>query len=114
MSSFNGWVKLMADRVKFMELRQPHAGFAFFSRLATEFLNDLVIVFRSEWMSLKLRFVSSVFTFRALVCLVMGSCLTFGWSPQLHADDAADIKACLLYTSPSPRDATLSRMPSSA
>ena len=26
----------------------------------------------------------------------------------------ADIKVCLLYTSPSPRDATLSRMPSSA
>ena len=26
----------------------------------------------------------------------------------------ADIKDCLLYTSPSPRDATLSRMPSSA
>ena len=26
----------------------------------------------------------------------------------------ADAKACLLYTSPSPRDATLSRMPSSA
>ena len=25
-----------------------------------------------------------------------------------------DIRACLLYTSPSPRDATLSRMPSSA
>ena len=25
-----------------------------------------------------------------------------------------DIKPCLLYTSPSPRDATLSRMPSSA
>ena len=25
-----------------------------------------------------------------------------------------DLKACLLYTSPSPRDATLSRMPSSA
>jgi len=55
-SSFNGWVKLMADRVKFMELRQPRAGFAFFSRLVTEFLSDLVIVFRSEWMSLKLRF----------------------------------------------------------
>ena len=31
-------------------------------------------------------------------------------------DRAIDIvnKACLLYTSPSPRDATLSRMPSSA
>ena len=26
----------------------------------------------------------------------------------------ADINGCLLYTSPSPRDATLSRMPSSA
>ena len=26
----------------------------------------------------------------------------------------ADVQACLLYTSPSPRDATLSRMPSSA
>ena len=25
-----------------------------------------------------------------------------------------DVKTCLLYTSPSPRDATLSRMPSSA
>ena len=30
-----------------------------------------------------------------------------------NADHGAD-KACLLYTSPSPRDATLSRMPSSA
>ena len=28
--------------------------------------------------------------------------------------DIASIKTCLLYTSPSPRDATLSRMPSSA
>ena len=26
----------------------------------------------------------------------------------------SEIKGCLLYTSPSPRDATLSRMPSSA
>ena len=30
----------------------------------------------------------------------------------LEAEDDSDI--CLLYTSPSPRDATLSRMPSSA
>ena len=28
--------------------------------------------------------------------------------------DQGDYSACLLYTSPSPRDATLSRMPSSA
>ena len=38
---------------------------------------------------------------------------------QLGKDEAdyvmfIDRKACLLYTSPSPRDATLSRMPSSA
>ena len=30
------------------------------------------------------------------------------------ADSAENLLACLLYTSPSPRDATLSRMPSSA
>ena len=30
------------------------------------------------------------------------------------AENLANLKACLLYTSPSPRDATLSRMPSSA
>ena len=42
-------------------------------------------------------------------------------TPLLEQDKAADktetespIKSCLLYTSPSPRDATLSRMPSSA
>ena len=37
-------------------------------------------------------------------------------SPESHARDtiAAGDGFCLLYTSPSPRDATLSRMPSSA
>ena len=37
-------------------------------------------------------------------------------TPVLDALDAAIARAggCLLYTSPSPRDATLSRMPSSA
>ena len=30
------------------------------------------------------------------------------------SDTASELKGCLLYTSPSPRDATLSRMPSSA
>ena len=29
-------------------------------------------------------------------------------------EEVADLDLCLLYTSPSPRDATLSRMPSSA
>ena len=32
----------------------------------------------------------------------------------ITAADAGNSKDCLLYTSPSPRDATLSRMPSSA
>ena len=33
---------------------------------------------------------------------------------SLVQDLGEALKACLLYTSPSPRDATLSRMPSSA
>ena len=35
------------------------------------------------------------------------------FAAQIATEDAVK-KACLLYTSPSPRDATLSRMPSSA
>ena len=31
-----------------------------------------------------------------------------------YLDDSSDSKACLLYTSPSPRDLSTSRMPSSA
>ena len=34
--------------------------------------------------------------------------------PEKHGGSGFDILTCLLYTSPSPRDATLSRMPSSA
>ena len=33
---------------------------------------------------------------------------------ELQEEDFSEGKLCLLYTSPSPRDATLSRMPSSA
>ena len=41
-----------------------------------------------------------------------GVCLTV---TELPGDGYwADVSTCLLYTSPSPRDATLSRMPSSA
>ena len=35
---------------------------------------------------------------------------SFGW----QADEAVELASCLLYTSPSPRDRTRSRMPSSA
>ena len=34
--------------------------------------------------------------------------------PKPSTNTSSATKACLLYTSPSPRDATLSRMPSSA
>ena len=34
--------------------------------------------------------------------------------PEEQRNDAQQVCHCLLYTSPSPRDATLSRMPSSA
>ena len=33
---------------------------------------------------------------------------------QIHHENKIKFETCLLYTSPSPRDATLSRMPSSA
>ena len=35
-------------------------------------------------------------------------------TPVISDREFDELKACLLYTSPSPRDATLSRMPSSA
>ena len=34
--------------------------------------------------------------------------------PEIEYDNVDSARGCLLYTSPSPRDATLSRMPSSA
>ena len=34
--------------------------------------------------------------------------------PQINIEHIKSLNTCLLYTSPSPRDATLSRMPSSA
>ena len=36
------------------------------------------------------------------------------WAKQVVFEPLRKYKVCLLYTSPSPRDATLSRMPSSA
>ena len=42
---------------------------------------------------------------------------TYPWAPEVDFNKRTEIDTddiCLLYTSPSPRDATLSRMPSSA
>ena len=54
-----------------------------------------------------------------LVGSVSGGCIEKQLAVRIDEDDRAKIFAhtistCLLYTSPSPRDATLSRMPSSA
>ena len=49
-------------------------------------------------------------------CFIMGQSATVG-EGSIGADElkvSGDGTSCLLYTSPSPRDATLSRMPSSA
>ena len=51
------------------------------------------------------RVSSLVFTLLAMTCFFLG-----GISGIVNAQD----EACLLYTSPSPRDGLLSRMPSSA
>ena len=45
---------------------------------------------------------------------IVNICSIEALTPALNHSHYAASKACLLYTSPSPRDATLSRMPSSA
>ena len=56
-------------------------------------------------------------TKRIGVHLIRGSCIVFAnmaFFLALATMPLSDVTTCLLYTSPSPRDATLSRMPSSA
>ena len=50
----------------------------------------------------------------ALQFVVNAVILDHGNVSFANKEEAKDDKICLLYTSPSPRDATLSRMPSSA
>ena len=52
----------------------------------------------------------------ALIQCLFGLCLRYitRFERQQRVTVAALLNSCLLYTSPSPRDATLSRMPSSA
>eukprot|EP00656_Telonema_subtile_P002396 TRINITY_DN11057_c0_g2_i1.p1 TRINITY_DN11057_c0_g2~~TRINITY_DN11057_c0_g2_i1.p1 ORF type:complete len:101 (-),score=9.88 TRINITY_DN11057_c0_g2_i1:52-354(-) len=49
---------------------------------------------------------------RAVNCSKMGS--IWAWSASRRTDLDNNLSSCLLYTSPSPRDRTRSRMPSSA
>ena len=43
-----------------------------------------------------------------------GASFSNDYSVQVDKGEAKQLKACLLYTSPSPRDGRISRMPSSA
>ena len=45
---------------------------------------------------------------------LLAAASSLGEAPPKFTRKSSAAKACLLYTSPSPRDATLSRMPSSA
>ena len=61
--------------------------------------------------------MSSVQRLDPITVLLWFALLAFGWvmisSATMVGQNGAPM-GCLLYTSPSPRDATLSRMPSSA
>ena len=52
---------------------------------------------------------------RKLLCSGKYSCVILAFDPQLRREVVLKIyRPCLLYTSPSPRDLSTSRMPSSA
>ena len=75
---------------------------------------------RENWRSVDGREVTPHQLSGAAGCLTRSSCLCKGQArpnnPDIHGQHKSSgiYKSCLLYTSPSPRDATLSRMPSSA
>ena len=72
--------------------------------------NDTPVTCTEEYLSEALwRFESTIKAQKAII--VVGA---EGSGSKLAALAAAQALDCLLYTSPSPRDATLSRMPSSA
>ena len=50
----------------------------------------------------------------AILCIAVGAGAAGALNMALEGETDALMRRCLLYTSPSPRDATLSRMPSSA
>ena len=69
------------------------------------------------------RFVADLVAFKATVVLINAAGISASYptrlpfhyqGPYLKGDSLADIIDCLLYTSPSPRDLSTSRMPSSA
>ena len=59
-------------------------------------------------------YLEEINNFEEMIEEIENEALYFGEYDDLNAVITINAGACLLYTSPSPRDATLSRMPSSA
>ena len=51
---------------------------------------------------------------KRVITAIAGGCAALVLSAHLAASTLVNINTCLLYTSPSPRDLSTSRMPSSA
>ena len=99
----------------------PHAGHAADLRLSSElaFRADLARDardFGGEAVELVDHRVDGVLQLKDLAADVDGDLLrqVAAGHGDRHLDDVAHLGGCLLYTSPSPRDRTRSRMPSSA
>jgi len=83
---------------------------AYFARLDRDF--------REEWRDLRRNRLASLakpsFRIKDLGHLTANASLLTGVDLSIAEMEGADLRGCLLYTSPSPRDRTRSRMPSSA
>ena len=112
-------IKLMDDDVKATGLKQLQGSIwktGFESGQMVAHLFDEVAESIRKWHAdgIEIRIYSSGSI--AAQKLFFGHCLAGDLLPLIsgHYDTTIGNKNCLLYTSPSPRDATLSRMPSSA
>ena len=77
-------------------------------RIETTILRNLV--YNEEYARKTIPFIQSDFFEERSEKIIFDEIVSF----ITKYDSCATTEACLLYTSPSPRDATLSRMPSSA
>ena len=79
---------------------------------------DLLTYLREYEPGELVKFSSNTYTTRTHDSLKISNGKWMWWSRGIGGKSALDylikVRGCLLYTSPSPRDATLSRMPSSA
>ena len=92
------------------EAEQVMWGFFNMGRLisAMSFIGTIIAI----WLALRIANMTRASEESNIVTKILSS--AFGILVLGGAYTGASIGSCLLYTSPSPRDATLSRMPSSA